>query len=89
MRLDFYLTNLPKDRAFIKLDFENAFNSIRRDAVLEAVALHRPDLFAFANSAYGSPSELWASEFTIDSTEGVQQGAPFGSLLFCVLSMPL
>jgi len=85
-----YLANLPKDKAFIKLDFENAFNSIRRDAVLEAVALHRPDLFAFANSAYGSSSELWIGEFKIDSAEGVQQGDPLGPLLFCLaLDAPL
>ena len=40
-----YLQRMDDTRAFIELDFSNAFNSIRRDAVLEAVAEHVPDPF--------------------------------------------
>ena len=32
-----YLQNLPSGHAMLKLDFRNAFNSVRRDKVLEAV----------------------------------------------------
>src|SRR5277367_5592257 len=77
-------------RAFVKLDFTNSFNSIRRDAVMEAVAKHRPDLLAYVSSAYGAPSQLWMPELQILSAEGVQQGDPLGPLLFCLaLDKPL
>jgi hypothetical protein len=79
-----YLQSMGGDRAFVKLDFSNAFNSVRRDSVMEAVATHRPDLLAFTESAYGSPSQLWVGDFCISSAEGVQQGDPLGPLLFCL-----
>jgi len=79
-----FVSNMDKDKAFIKLDFSNAFNSIRRDALLEAVTLHRPDLLHLTASAYGSPSILWTGETSILSAEGIQQGDPLGPLLFCL-----
>ena len=79
-----YLASIDSDKVLVKLDFANAFNSIRRDAVLEAVALHIPDVLAFANSAYGSPTKLWFGDDEIESAEGVQQGDPIGPLLFCL-----
>jgi hypothetical protein len=85
-----YLLSLDEERAFVKLDFSNAFNSVRRDAVLEAVAKHQPDLLAFSIAAYGSPSQLWVGDQHISSEEGVQQGDPLGPLLFCLaLDSPL
>jgi len=85
-----YLMSMDGTRAFVKLDFTNAFNSIRRDVVMEAVAKHRPDLLAYVSSAYGAPSQLWMPELQILSAEGVQQGDPLGPLLFCLaLDKPL
>ena len=86
-----YQANLSADKAFLKLDFKNAFNSVRRDAILEAVvAQHKPDIFAFAASAYGSPSVLWVEDSCIDSAESVQQNDPLGPLFFCLaLDAPL
>ena len=82
---------MDASRAFVKLDFANAFNSIRRDAVLKAVAKHRPDLLDFVTSAYGAPTLLWlGDDQQISSAEGVQQGDPLGPLLFCLaLDKPL
>ena len=34
------LSQMPSDRAVVNLDFTNAFNSVRRDAVLDATAKH-------------------------------------------------
>ena len=68
----------------VKLDFRNAFNSIRRDRMLEAVRDLAPTIYQLAHSAYSSPSCLVWGEHTIQSAEGVQQGDPLGPLLFCL-----
>ena len=68
----------------VKLDFKNAFNSIRRDKMLEAVQKFTPELATFVHSAYSSPSSLFWEDEIIQSAEGVQQGDPLGPLLFCL-----
>ena len=79
-----YLANLNPGAALLKLDFKNAFNSIRRDKMLLAVLDLCPSLFRFVHSAYASTSSLfWGTEL-IHSAEGVQQGDPLGPLLFCL-----
>ena len=85
-----YLAGMGPDETLVKLDFSNAFNSVRRDAVLEAVTLHVPELLAFASSAYGAPSILRFGDELILSEEGVQQGDPLGPLFFSLaLNGPL
>ena len=85
-----YLAEMSPDQVLVKLDFINAFNSVRRDAVLEAVALHVPELLAFTASAYGAPSLLQFGDEQILSEEGVQQGDPLGPLFFSLaLNGPL
>ena len=82
MRL--YLEDLAPDKAMLKLDFRNAFNTIHRDKVLAAVLKHSPGLYPFVHSVNSSPSSLFWSDMSIDSAEGVQQGDPLGPLLFCL-----
>lgn len=79
-----YTAGMERDRAFIKIDFSNAFNTIRRDALLEAVQRLCPDIYELTLSSYGAPSSLWAGEHLIPSAEGIQQGDPLGPLLFCL-----
>ena len=79
-----YLRNLHPNNALLKLDFRNAFNSIRRDKMLEAVQRLAPCLISFVYSAYSSPSSLFWGDKIIKSSEGVQQGDPLGPLLFCL-----
>ena len=79
-----YIDNLLPNEMILKLDFKNAFNTIRRDTMLEAVALHFPKLYRFVESAYGSPSILRFGDFTVPSSEGAQQGDPLGPLMFCL-----
>ena len=79
-----YLSNLSPECALVKLDFKNAFNSIRRDRMLEAVQVLCPSLYPLVHSAYASPSDLKWGDSYISSSEGVQQGDPLGPLLFCL-----
>jgi hypothetical protein len=76
-------------RALVKLDFSNAFNSLRRDCMLEAVAKSLPSLLPLALSSYGTPSFLWLGDGILSSEEGAQQGDPLGPLLFCITIQPL
>ena len=79
-----YLQDLDPDKAILKLDFKNAFNSIHRDKVLAAVLDHVQGLYPFLHSVYSSPSSLFWGDRTLESAEGVQQGDPLGPLLFCL-----
>ena len=79
-----FLSSMPSDHAMVKLDFKNAFNSIRRDKMLEACLRFAPDVYPFVFSAYSSPSNLFWGKHQIASAEGVQQGDPLGPLLFCL-----
>ena len=79
-----YLRDIEPSKAVLKLDFKNAFNTIRRDKMLEAVQKLAPGLFSFVHSAYSSPSTLFWADNTLQSAEGVQQGDPLGPLLFCL-----
>ena len=43
-----------------------------------------PELLLLILSAYESPSSLFFDEVVIKSSEGVHQGDPLGTLLFCL-----
>ena len=67
----------------LKIDFTNAFNSLRRDRLLEQVKMTFPELYNLVHAAYGDSSILQSA------SEGVQQGDPLGVLLFCLAIHPL
>ena len=75
-----YMQDL-QHRCVLKLDFRNAFNTLRRDKMLQAVQNFAPDLLLFVHASYSTPSSLFWSDKTIQSVEGVQQGDPLGPLL--------
>ena len=79
-----YLLNMPHGHVFLKIDFTNAFNTLRRDVILEAVARHFPELLPYASSSYSACSELTFGDVSIGSEEGAQQGDPLGPLYFCL-----
>jgi hypothetical protein len=52
-----YLTNMS-DTIFVKTDFSNAFNTLRRDAILESVGKQIPELLPYVLSSYSESSQL-------------------------------
>jgi len=74
--------------AVVKLDFRNAFNTIRRDTILESVASSLPEVYNYIHAAYATTSQLSFGDHVIESSEGIQQGDPRG-LFFSVLRYTL
>ena len=68
----------------VKLDMKNAFNSVRRDRVLEVCYSRAKSLYHLVNMAYGKPTNLLFGDDIIASSTGVQQGDPLGPLLFAL-----
>ena len=71
-----------RERLLVKIDMENAFNCVDREAMLDAVRATFPYLAPWVDSMYGEQSGLWMDGHRIDSQRGVQQGDPLGPLLF-------
>ena len=56
----------------MKIDFKNAFNTLRRDSILEAVAKYFPELLAFTQLTLSQASVLQFGDFALQSAEGAQ-----------------
>ena len=76
-----YLHNVQSNQLILKIDFRNAFNSIRRDKMLLSVLEHAPEIYPLVFSAYRNPSYLFFNNNIVESAEGVQQGNPLGPLI--------
>ena len=74
------LSNLSDKHVFVKLDFTNAFNSVRRDAILTTVAEKMPELYRFTCDSLDCNPQLIFDENIIISAEGSQQGDPLSGL---------
>ena len=84
-----YICQLPSGHAFIKLDFRNAFNTLRRDLLLDTVARNTPALYRFTLATYECDPTLVYGSHTIPSREGSQQGDPLSSLEFYESIQPI
>ena len=79
-----FLSNLGDQHVMVKLDYTNAFNTVRRDKMLMAVLKNTPGIYPFVHSVYSQSTNLYFGHCVIPSSEGVQQGDPLGPLLFCL-----
>ena len=79
-----FLHNLSDGSAMVKLDFRYAFNSIRRDRMLEAVRDLAPTIYQLVHSVYSLPSCLVWGEHTISLLRVYSRVTPLGPLLLCL-----
>ena len=70
------------ENVILKMDFKNAFNSLKRDKMLDTVFRKRRQIYNYTYSAYGEASHLFFGDKVIQSQEGCQQGDPEGPALF-------
>jgi len=83
-----FVAGMPLDHVVVKLDFANAFNSLRRDTMLESLFTTIPELYQFVHQCYAAPSVLKFGQHVVSSQMGPQQGDPLGPLLFCLPLQP-
>jgi hypothetical protein len=87
--LQHQLTDTTCKRAALQIDISNAFNTCNRALLLDKL-YHTPELqpiWRISHFAYSTPSDLFfpqASTPPLQSRNGVRQGDPLSSLLFCL-----
>jgi len=79
-----YLMDQPHNEKVLKLDVKNAFNSIRRDTVLQEAQKHLPGIYPIIWDCYYSKTSLFHGNFSLDSATGVQQGNSLSPALFAL-----
>ena len=81
-----FLSAAKDDDIFIKLDFKNAFNTLKRDAIADSILQLAPELDPFFLTSYKAHSSLVHGDYVIDYQEGFQQGDPIASVGFCMVT---
>jgi len=67
---------MPDDHCVVKPNFTNAFSSLHRDIMLNAVLKKAPGIYKFCHLSHDNPSELVYSSCSIHSRESQQQRDP-------------
>ena len=82
------MSSPPDNHVFVKLDFLNAFNSVRRDTMIANDAVKMPELYRFVkDSLEFNPMLIYGNDIII-SAQGSQQGDPLSGLEFCESIQP-
>jgi len=77
------------DLVVVKVDFQNAFNTVSRDVVLQQARDKFPALARWSTWCYQHATNLQFGDTVLQSNSGVQQGDPLGPLLFAAALHPL
>ena len=74
------------DNAILSLDISNAFNSLRRNRILEGLRQYAPSLIPFYKWSYSLPTQVRSSTGVLccDAETGTRQGDPLSMLFFSV-----
>jgi hypothetical protein len=59
------------ESVLVRIDFKNAFNSVSRAALIEAVARHHPQLVPLVSWIYGQRSNLWVEGAPLDMASAI------------------
>ncbi len=81
--------DVESSKLILKLDMKNAFNSVSRQAIFDAVLKDFPSVSRYVYWCYGKHTLLKYDEYFLTSQLGVQQGDPFGPILFCLALHPI
>ena len=73
----------------MKLDFVNAFNTVRRDVLLDTVNRELSVYSRFIWQCHRTASVLNFGDYRISSEMGLHQGDPLGPVLFSLVILPL
>ena len=68
-----FIDSLKTNQFFFKLDFSNAFNTLRRDSMLEAVKAEVPEIYNFCHLSYAHGSDLIFAERVIRSERALNR----------------
>ena len=77
------------DEGVLQIDFQNAFNSVKRSHLLKAIYKFVPGTAAFNNFCYSQHTPLFYNNAIVQSESGIQQGDPLWSLLFSLTLWPI
>ena len=80
-----HLRNVPEN-VILSLDISNAFNSLRRNRILEGLCQYAPSLIPFYKWSYSNPTQVRSSDGSLccNAETGTRQGDPLSMLFFSV-----
>ena len=79
-----WVREMHPDELLLKVDISNAYNSINRNACLEGVKKHCPELMRWARWCLDGCSRVYYGTTVIPCSTGVQQRDPMAPALFAV-----
>ena len=71
------------------IDFQNAFNSVKRSHLLKATYEFIPGIAAFTNFCYSQQTPLFNNNSIVQSESGVEQRDSLGTLMFSLTLWPI